>query len=1459
MVHDDLGESGAASDGKQVMAAYDGRTDHPNRWSVALLAGGRGFSPWERPRTPIVGGSILDGWRAGSERSPYNGRHATPSAKRLKPGETAKHCPAAGTPKRGVCIPRRWRTRLTAPSRPAHPRNGPMPMSTRPRTKHRPPRLDIADVRRLIPLACFLLAMAGVARASTGVADETPAARWSFEVPGSGGEVAHGNATFGEPGPRPPEFPDFSPDNRALRLDGRGAYLAIPDEGNESRFDFGDGDPITLEAWVHVERIRNGQMMYVIGKGRTGDDGFDRDNQNWALRVVGEGELAKVGFLFASRPDGDAGHWHRWTSRAGFHASTGWHHIAVAYRFGDPASIRGWIDGRPTDGDWDMAGATSRPPVVDNDAVWIGSSMGANPGSSFSGWLDDVAVHRARLDDEQVQSRFRRVGGPRVVRRQTEVMPDLGELPPGRVVMTLGEGLPSHTRWLNDDESWPEAAVRRTGDHFLLPRVPQNYDEWGLRDRWAAPLLLRMAADVELPPGPLRFLVRARGMSRLWVDGELVARTDADTARPPDGEEPITPPAEPPRPGTRPHGYRQQEVVTEVQIPQGLSARAAKETAGTAVRSRVVWEIVVGGDDHRTETGEILVAWLAPEAEHYLVLGPRAGHALPLTDEAVTPALRRIESSLVGEDDRRRRLAAASMDPFWDRRHQIARRWAERHPAPPVPAVAAPESRAAHPVDAFLMAKIFRIRTAGTSGTAGQGSSAGQHPELPEGLPGHQLPEGQSLPEGLPEGQSLSEGDGGQRGSGAEPAAAEPPVDFHREILPIFREHCFRCHGGDKDNGGLRLDTRGAALAGGDSGQAAVAPHDPEASELISRILEDDESLRMPPSDRALDESEVGRLVRWVRQGAVWPERPLATAHPEPPGVPLLVDDATFLRRAFLDTIGIPPTAEQVREFLRDTDPRKRERWIDRLLEDEAYADHWMSLWLDLLAENPTLINESLNSTGPFRWFLYDSLRDNRPIDRMVTELILMRGDAAHGGSAGFALAGENDAPMAEKGHIVASAFLGVELQCARCHDSPYHRTTQEDLFSLAAMLSRDKLTVPPTSRVPDAFFQAQSRQSLISVTLDPAQAIEPRWPFADVTGVQDGPEIDRLMVDPEDSRERLAALITAAPNRRFARVIANRYWRQLMGAGMVEPVHDWEGNEPSHPELLDWLASEFVTQGYDAKHLIRRIMTSQAYQREAIGTNGNRPPEDRDFLAPDRRRLTAEQVVDSLHHATGRAMEVEELTFVHDGRRPLGKRQTLGTPRRAWMFATLNNERDRPSLALPQARAVADVLEAFGWTGSRQKPIHERETEPNLLQPGVLANGSLSHSLTRIAAGSELADLAISAESPPGLTETLFLRFLGRPPRPAERAEFAGVLSKGFADRHLPVSEIEWPRPPDRLPQVTWFNHLRPEANEIQMEIEHRVRSGPPPDPRLRATWRAAYEDVVWALVNHRDFVWIP
>jgi len=409
-------------------------------------------------------------------------------------------------------------------------------------------------------------------------------------------------------------------------------------------------------------------------------------------------------------------------------------------------------------------------------------------------------------------------------------------------------------------------------------------------------------------------------------------------------------------------------------------------------------------------------------------------------------------------------------------------------------------------------------------------------------------------------------------------------------------------------------------------------------------------------------------------------------------------------------------------------------------------------------------------------------------------------------------------------------------------------------------MLERKAVTVPETSRVPDAFFEKKVRESLIRVTLEPDELVTPEWPFAEVTGIAaNSADIDRLMMQPEDSRERLATFITAPQNLRFPRVVVNHIWKRLIGAGLVEPIHDWEGRTASHPELLDWLAQQLISHNYDIKHVIRLIVSSQMYQREATGQNLEAAPELRFFNAPEPRRLTAEQIVDSLYVSMGKPMEVEELTFVHDGRRPISNRLTLGHPSRAWMFASLNNERDRPSLSLPRARAVSDVLQAFGWTGSRQKPITDRDAEPNVLQPGMLANGALSRALTRAAYNSELAQLAVDANSPETLVNTLFLRVLTRRPKPDEQAVFAGTLAEGFGKRLVPTDEVKLPPEQPPLPLVTWFNHLQSEANTIQKEVGRRVQQGPPPDPRLEFEWRELYEDFIWSLVNHREFVWMP
>ncbi len=1227
-------------------------------------------------------------------------------------------------------------------------------------------------------------------------ADPSLAARWDFNAEESTPLQSHGGVHRDVPGPRSTMYPDFDSSNTAIRLDGQGAHLSLEDPGTQSPFDFTNGDAITLEAWVLVEEIRPGEFVYVVGKGRTAIPGFAADNQNWALRIRETGGKVGISFLFATEQKPDIktpdAHWHRWSTKEGFTPGENWHHISITYRFGEADSIRGWIDGKPQAGSWDMGGATAEAPVIDNDAIWIGSSRGGAAGNSFRGSLDAVAVHREVLSDSLLQRRFRREGAEVVEKPAHEIMPESPQLLPGQALLSLREGMPSHSRWLNQGESLPALAMSFPIDSFLIDRLPQRHDAWGIRDRWKGPVLMQMATAAQLSPGKHRFLMRVRGLSRLWVNGKVIAR-GKPLGSSPSGEESITPVAEPPLPGLRIAEHRQQEISGDAEI-------------GADGHCRIVLETIVGTRDLRTDPGEQCVAVQTDDAKMFVLVSARGTDAqvVPLTDVDVTAALARLEASLIAFDDINRRKLAASQDSFWNMRHGYAKSWAAVKPAPPIPKPLAgtpPEN----PIDAFLTEKIERAVA----------DSSKSPPEVAK--------------------------------------------QFHGAVLPILRDHCFRCHG-DKATGGLSLNSREAALRGGDSATPSVVPGDASASELIRRIHSTNPDDRMPPGESALPAEQIATLEAWVKDGAAWPAKRVA---PEDTQMPPVVSDTEYLRRIYLDTVGVPPTETDVRAFQADSAADKRTRVIDRLLADERWADHWMSYWQDVLAENPTLLNPSLNTTGPFRWFLYDALRDNKPLDRIVTELIQLRGDPHEGGSAGFGIAADNDAPFAAKGQIVANAFLGIELQCARCHDSPYHSTKQSDLYALAAMLEQKSVTVPRTSRVPAAFFEAKARESLIKVTLKPDEQLAATWPFADVTGCADDASLAVLMQTPSSTRDRLAALVTSPKNGRFSQVIVNRVWRRFIGAGIVEPPHDWEGREPSHPELLKWLAHDFVAHDYDLKHLSRRILTSQLYQRAPFGKNVVEDSNQRFFVAPQRRRLTAEQIVDSLFVAAGQSMDVEEITFDPDGRRASSNRLTLGIPRRAWMFASLANERDRPSLSLPKARAIADVMEAFGWTGSRQNPRTDRESDPNVLQPGVLANSTASVLLTRASQGSGLAEVAVTATSPEQLVDSLFMRYLGRAALDSERAPLANTLAVGFAERLASPQNAATTSPNEppsqRLPVVTWSNHLRPEATTIAMELERRARIGAPADDRLRAEWREVYEDVIWSIINLREFVWVP
>ncbi|MCI0460068.1 MAG: DUF1549 and DUF1553 domain-containing protein [Gemmataceae bacterium] len=568
---------------------------------------------------------------------------------------------------------------------------------------------------------------------------------------------------------------------------------------------------------------------------------------------------------------------------------------------------------------------------------------------------------------------------------------------------------------------------------------------------------------------------------------------------------------------------------------------------------------------------------------------------------------------------------------------------------------------------------------------------------------------------------------------------------------------------------------------------------------------------------------------------------------------PLCGDDA-FLRRVTLDLVGVIPMPAEVEAFARDTSPDRRARVIDRLLADSRWADHWVGYWQDVLAENPGILKPTLNNTGPFRWWLHQAFLDNLPMDRFVTELILMEGSRMGGGPGGFALATQNDVPMAAKAHIVAKAFLGIEMGCARCHDAPFHPYKQKDLFSIAAMLGQGPQTVPATSSVRLA---ERARRSLIEVTLEPGSRVQPAWPFPSLA-VAELPA--GVLREPNHPRERLAAILTGPGNERFAQVFVNRLWKRYLGWGLVEPVDDWHNVEPSHPELLQYLARELITHDYDLKHVARLILSSHTYQR-AVQPAGSRATEadERLFASPARRRLTAEQLVDSLFLAVGKEFQAEELTMDPEGRRPITEMINLGTPRRAWEFTSLSNERDRPALALPMAQSIVDLLVAFGWRDARQNPLTVRDETPTPLQPLILANGVVGSRITQLSDDSAITALCLEDRPLPDLIRAVFRHVLSRAPTAEEMAIFRDLLKDGYDTRRAPGVQNVAQRRPATVAGVSWSNHLSPEATRIKLELERAVRAGDPLTQRLRADWRERMEDLLWSLVNSPEFLFVP
>jgi hypothetical protein len=342
-----------------------------------------------------------------------------------------------------------------------------------------------------------------------------------------------------------------------------------------------------------------------------------------------------------------------------------------------------------------------------------------------------------------------------------------------------------------------------------------------------------------------------------------------------------------------------------------------------------------------------------------------------------------------------------------------------------------------------------------------------------------------------------------------------------------------------------------------------------------------------------------------------------------------LCTDSEFVRRAYLDLLGILPTGDEARAFVADAAADKRSRLVDQLLERPEYADHWALKWADLLRNEERVLDRK--GVQSFHHWIRQSVATNKPLDRFVRELLAGRGSTYANPPANYYRA-NRDAVV--RGEATGQLFLGIRLQCAQCHNHPFDRWTQDDYYGWADVFSRVDYKILENRRQ-----DTNDKHEFVGeqIVFEAAEGS-----VKDPRGVNVTPRLlGGAALTTDGSRlEAVAEWVTSPKNPYFARSQVNRIWYHLMGRGLVDPVDDFRPTNPAtHPGLLDALAKDLVASGYDVKHLIRVIMNSRAYglSWEPNDTNAN---DEINYSHALPRRLTAEQLLDAQHQFAGVAAE---------------------------------------------------------------------------------------------------------------------------------------------------------------------------------------------------------------------------
>jgi hypothetical protein len=477
-----------------------------------------------------------------------------------------------------------------------------------------------------------------------------------------------------------------------------------------------------------------------------------------------------------------------------------------------------------------------------------------------------------------------------------------------------------------------------------------------------------------------------------------------------------------------------------------------------------------------------------------------------------------------------------------------------------------------------------------------------------------------------------------------------------------------------------------------------------------------------------------------------------------PPSPP--ASDEEFLRRAYVDTIGTLPTADESRAFLNDQSPDKRDKLIESLLARPEFVDYWAYKWSDLLLVNSEKLKPNA-MWAYYRW-VRQQVAENRPWDKLARDLVTAHGSTLENGAANFFVLHQDPPELAE---TVSQAFLGMSIGCAKCHNHPMEKWTNDQYYGMANLFARTKSK------------DGAGEGNAIVFTVDRGELVQPG------KGKPQPPrplEAEALPFDSNTNRRHyLADWLTSADNPYFSRAITNRIWANYLSVGLVEAVDDLRLTNPaSNEELLTAAAKYLVENKYNVKALMRAILQSDTYQRTSRPSAENSV--DRRYYAryyP--RRMMAEVMLDGISQVTAAPTQF----YRESGDRRNRNIGGLGDPYPSTMRA----------LTLPDSNVSSYFLKSFGRAQRLLTCECERTDEPSMTQVLHLSNGdTINEKLA--AKGNRIDQILTAGEPNEKIIEDAFLSTLSRYPKEEERTRLLAELSSAPAgERRQVLEDLYW------------------------------------------------------------------